>query len=145
VATIDDLQRRRVEFVARRRVLKGELTKLAADIAAIDRVARMVDADYRPEIAPRGRPPKTEGAKHPFAPGEMVGAALSALRSLDRPASSAECAQAMLSALGGTMDEEVLVTLTNRVSALLAQKADGGQVLRAGHGNGRQVLWAIAR
>lgn len=142
---MDDLQRKRAEFVARRRVLKGELTRLAADIAAIDRVARMVDPDYRPETTPRGRPAKVEGAKHPFAPGEMVGAALNALRSLDRPASSGECAQAMLSALGAPANDEVLATLTNRVSALLAQKAEGGQVLRAGNGNGRQVLWKIAR
>ena len=116
---------------------------LAADIAAIDRVARMVDPDYRPETAPRGR--QVKGAKHPFAPGEMVGAALSALRSLARPASSGECARTMLSARGASIDDEVLVTLTNRVSALLAQKADSGQVLRAGNGDGRQVLWAIAR
>lgn len=142
---MDDLQRRRAEFVARRRVLKGELTRLAADIAAIDRVARMVDQGYRPETAARGRPAKAESAKHPFAPGQMVGAALTALRSLDRPASSGERAQAMLATLDAPVDDDVLATLTNRVSALLAQKAEGGQVLRAGQGTGRQVLWAIAR
>ena len=145
LATIDDLQMRRAEFVARRRVLKGELTRLAADIVASDRVARMVDPDYRPETAPRGRPPKAEGTKHSFASGEMVRAALNALRSLNRPASSGECVRAMLSTLGASIDDGVLVTLTNRVSALLAQKAEGGQVLRAGHGTDRQVFRAIAQ
>jgi hypothetical protein len=36
-------------MVARRRALKAEMTKLASDITAIDRVMTMLDPTYAPE------------------------------------------------------------------------------------------------
>ena len=52
-------------LVARRRELKGELTRLAADISAIDRVTRMLDPDHQPKAEPSGVRPSpgfTRGA-----------------------------------------------------------------------------------
>ena len=43
------------------------------------------------------------------------------------------------------VDGETMATVVNRVSALLGQKAGGRQIERAGHGDGRQVMWQIAR
>jgi len=42
-------------LIARRRELKGELTRLAADISAIDRVTRMLDPGYQPKVDPSRR------------------------------------------------------------------------------------------
>jgi len=143
--TIDGLLQRRTELVARRRKLKGELTQLAADTTAIDRVIRMIDPDYKFEQPTRVPATHSGGAGiNPFPAGQMVPAALEALRKLDRPVTSSECAEAMLEALGIPDDDSVLTSVTNRVSALLSQKAESGQVMRSGV-NGRQVLWEIQR
>ena len=136
---------KRGELVARRRELKGELTRLAGDITAIDRVLRILDADYWPEAALRSGRSLRGGPPNPFARGEMVSATLDALRSLDRPVTSSECASAMLAKRGILADEKVLAQVNNSVSALLAQKAERGLVARAGNGQGRQVLWKAVR
>ena len=143
-AEVGSLLEKRRELMARRRSLKGELTRIAADIAAIDRVMRMVDEDYRPEPPnrlPSGRP---TAAGNPFKAGEMVVAMLDALRTVGRPVRSTECAEAMLSKVGHPADDATLAGVANRVSAVLAQKVQSGQVERAGNGTGRQVLWRIA-
>jgi uncharacterized metal-binding protein len=75
----------------------------------------------------------------------MVTAALDALRSLDRPVTSSECASAMLAKRGIQADESMVAQVTNSVSALLAQKAERGLVARAGTGQERQVLWQVVR
>lgn len=143
--SMDGLLEKRRELMSRRRQLKGELTRLAADVAAIDRVFRMMDPDYRPEAPEKTFPDRHTSAKNPFQPGKMTVAMLEALRLLDRPVTSAECATAMLSNGGFDVDGETMAVVVNRVSALLGQKAGGGQIERVGHGDGRQVLWQVAR
>ena len=143
--SMDRLLEKRRELMARRRQLKGELTRLGADVADIDRVFRMVEPDYRPETPDKTSPNRHASAKNPFPPGKMTVAMLEALRLLDRPVTSAECATAMLANGGFDVDGETTATVVNRVSALLGQKAGEGQIERAGHGEGRQVLWRIVR
>lgn len=143
--TSDELIGKRRELVARRRELKSELTRLAGDITALDRVLRILEPEYRPEALLKPSRPSRGGLPSPFAKGEMAAAALNALRSFDRPASSSECASAMLAERGILADEKILLQVTNSVSALLAQKAERGLVARAGNGQGRQVLWRVAR
>ena len=143
--SMDELLEKRRELIARRRQLKGELTRLAADISAIDRVFRIVEPDYRPEIPDKTPTSRPTSARNPFPPGKMTVAMLEAMRLLDRPVTSAECAEAMLANGGFDVDGETMATVANRVSALLGQKAGGGQIERAGHGDGRQVLWRVAR
>jgi hypothetical protein len=134
----DELLVKRGEFVARRRVLKGELTKLAADIAAIDRVIRMVDPDHQTVEQQVERK-----AISPFVSGELTPAALEALRKLG-PTTSSACAEAILSAKGMPTDPATVAHVANRVSAIFSQKANNGQVSRAGSGTGRQLIWQIA-
>lgn len=143
-AAMDGLMAKRRECMARRRELKGELTRLTADIAAIDRVFRMVDSTYRPEAPVRAVTAQPRSACNPFPPGKMAPAMLGALRRLDKPVTSMECAAAMLSDSGFASDD-TLATVANRVSALLSQKSASGQVERAGNGHGRQMLWQVAR
>ena len=141
---VDELLAKRRELVARRRTLKGELTGLAADISAIDRVLGMLDASYRPEAPIRSVRTHSTTASNPFPQGGMVPAMLDALRKMAKPVTSVECAEAMLASGGFEADADTLAAVSNRVSALLAQKVASGQVERAGNGHGRQVLWRIA-
>lgn len=139
----EELQERRRERVDRCRELKAELTRLKREIGALDEVLLMLDPSYRAEAArPNRRGPPTA---MPFQRGEMPAAALEALRTIGRPASSAECARAMLAAKGIADDEPLQAQVAARVTALLSQKATVGQVRRAGNGDGRQVLWQIDR
>ena len=138
----DELVGKRREMVARRRDLKAELTKLARDIAALDRVLCILDPAYRPEAARTNQ--RRGSGTNIFGFGEMTSAALDASRQLGHPASVAECAKAMLQAKQIT-DDGAVAKLTPKVSAVFAQKAAAGQVRRAGNGDGRQVLWEIAR
>lgn len=141
---MDALLEKRREIMDRRRQLKGELTRLGADLAAIDRVFRIIDPGYRsdaPNMTSKNRP---ANSKNPFPSGKMTSAMLEAMRLLDRPVTSAECATAMLADNSFEVDGETLATVVNRVSALLGQKAATGQIERAGYGEGRQVLWRIA-
>lgn len=142
---MDGLLAKRRECMARRRELKGELTRLTADIAAIDRVFRMVDSTYHPEAPVRAVTAQPRSACNPFRPGKMAPAMLDVLRRLDRPVTSMECAAAMLTDGGFASDDDTLATVANRVSALLSQKSASGQVERAGNGHGRQVLWQVTR
>ncbi len=141
---VDGLLAKRREFITRRRTLKGELTGLAADISAIDRVLGMLDPDYRPEAPVRSVQIRPAAAGNPFPRGGMVVAMLNALRKMAKPVTSVECAEAMLASGGFDADADTLAAIANRVSALLAQKAASGQVERAGNGQGRQLLWRIA-
>ena len=127
-------------LVARRRKLKGELTKLAADISAIDRVTRMLDPDHQPKAEPSRR----QAVTGLYPRGVLTAAALEVLRRIGRPATSVECGTAILEAKGRTNDPELLGQVVNRVSAIFSQKAEAGQVRRAGNGEGRQLLWEIA-
>jgi hypothetical protein len=61
-----------------------------------------------------------------------------------KPVTSVECAEALLASGGSEADANTLAAVSNRVSALLAQKVASGLVERAGNGHGRQVLWRIA-
>lgn len=85
VASMDGLLEKRRELMARRRQLKGELTRLGADVAAIDRVFRMMDPVYRPETPDKTSPNRHSSARNPFPPGKMTVAMLEAMRMLDRP------------------------------------------------------------
>lgn len=141
---IGGLLEKRRELMEGRRRLKGELTRIAADIAAIDRVMRMVDEEYRPEPSNRLTSGRPTAAGNPFKAGEMVVAMLDASRTAGRPVTSVECAGEMLAKAGHAADDATLAGVANRVSALLAQKVQSGQVERAGQANGRQVLWKVA-
>lgn len=105
---------------------------------------KLLDPTYRPE--PEYTNPR-RGSAHggPFRHGEMTAAALEALRTLKRPASSAECAAAMLKRKGIGGDPDRQATLTSRVSAVFAQKADTGQIRHISNGDARNVLWEVAR
>lgn len=129
-------------MVGRRRDLKTELTKLAREIAALDRVLCLQDPAYRPEAARTNQ--RRGSGPNLFGFGEMTSAALGALRRLERPASVAECAKAMLESKQ-IFDDQGVTKLASKVSAVFAQKAVTGQVRRVGNGDGRQVLWEIAR
>ena len=135
-----EILEKRSGLLARRRELKGELTRLAADIAAIDRVTRMLDPDHQPKADPSRR----QAASGLYPRGELTAAALDTLRRITRPATSVECGTAILEAKGRAHDAELLGQVVNRVSAIFSQKADAGQVRRAGNGEGRQLLWEIA-
>lgn len=137
---LSEILEKRAGLVARRRELKGELTRLAADISAIDRVTRMLDPDYLPKADPSRR--QAASGLHPR--GELTVAALETLRRIGRPATSAECGVAILEAKGQANDPELLGQVVNRVSAIFSQKAEAGQVRRAENGEGRQLLWEIA-
>jgi hypothetical protein len=141
-AANDELVRKRREIIARRRDLKAELTKLARDVAAVDRVLVMLDPDYRPERSHTNV--RRISQPSPFGFGEMTEAALDALRRLGRPVSAAECAKAMLEAKQ-ISDAQVVLKLTSKVAAVFAQKATLGQLRRSSNGDGRHVLWEINR
>lgn len=137
---LEILEKRSV-LVARRRELKGELTWLAADISAIDRVTRMLHPDHPSKADPSRR----QAASGLYPRGELAVAALETLRRIGRPATSAECGAAILEAKGRTDDPDLLGQVVNRVSAIFSQKAEAGQVRRAGNGEGRQLLWKTRR
>ena len=139
-SVLTEILEKRSGLVARRRELKGELTRLAADISAIDRVTRMLDPDHQPKADPCRR----QAVTGLYPRGELTVAALETLRRIGRPATSVECGTAILEAKGRTADPELLGQVVNRVSAIFSQKADAGQVRRAGNGEGRQLLWEIA-
>lgn len=140
-ATVALVEKRR-ELVARRREIKAELTKLARDIGALDRVLAMLEPGYQPEVGRANRPRGAFGPA-PFGPGEMTSAALSALRELGRPATTSECADAMLVAKGLLPDETVRAGLASKVATVFAQKARAGKLSRVGNDDGRKVLWQI--
>ena len=142
-ATIELTEKRR-ELVARRREIKSELTKLARDVAAIDRVLAMLEPGYQPE-GDRPNRPRTAAGRGPFKQGEMTSAALSALREFGRPASTVECAEAMLEAKGMAGDEAAKARLASKVATVFAQKAAAGKLHRIANGDGRKVLWHIER
>lgn len=135
-----EILEKRSGLVARRRELKGELTRLAADICAIDRVTRMLDPDHHPKADPSRR----QAVTGLYPRGELTAAALATLRRIGRPATSVECGTAILEAKGRTANPGLLGQVVNRVSAIFSQKAEVGQVRRAGNGEGRQLLWEIA-
>ena len=141
---VSSLLNKRRGLMARRREIKGELTRLSADIAAIDRVMRMLGENYRAEAPNRLPPDRPTAAGNPFRAGEMVVAMLNAMRQAGKPVTSAECARAMLAQSGHATDEGTLLTVTSRVSALLSQRVQSGHVERAGNGEGRQLPWRIA-
>ena len=138
---LEALAEKRRACIARRVALKGELTRLASDIAAIDRVMQMINPDLAaPAVEKPARGASGDGM---FGPGGTTAAALDALRRLGR-ATSADCAAAMLVAQGIEADPKLTVKLASRVSAICAQKAAVGQVRRCGNGDGRQVIWESA-
>ena len=139
-SVLTEILEKRSGLVARRRELKGELTRLAADISAIDRVTRMLDPDHQPKADPSRR----QAVTGLYPRGKLTAAALDTLRRIGRPATSVECGTAILEAKGRTADSELLGQVVNRVSAIFSQKAEAGQVRRAGNGEGRQLLWEIA-
>ena len=97
---------------------------------------------------PRTRPRRNRhsSARNPFPPGKMTVAMLEAMRMLDRPVTSAECATAMLTNGGFDVDGgNHGHGRQPRVGPARASKAGGGQIERAGHGEGRQVLWRVAQ
>lgn len=143
VSATDELLGRRCDLVAQRRDLKARLTGLAQDIAALDKVLRILDPAYSPEAGRTNR--RGAAVENPFGHGEMTAAALAALRGFGRPATSAECARAMLSANGANDDGATQAQIASRVTAVFSQKAAPGQVRRAGNGDGRQALWETAR
>ena len=141
--TASALLAKRNELVARRRDLKGDLTKLARDIAALDRVMALLEPSYQAE-APRPNRARGRGGPSPFGHGEMTSAALFALRELGT-ATTSECAAAMLAAKGLAEDEPSRSRLASKVAAVFGQKEAAGQLRRAANGDGRQVRWEVAR
>jgi hypothetical protein len=139
-AVLDEILEKRNGLVARKRELKTELTRLAADISAIDRVVLMLDPGHEARVPPVHRQ-KQSGL---YPRGELTIAALETLRKFGRPATSAECGAAILEARGQTPEPDMLAQLVNRVSAVFSQKVEAGQVRRAGNAEGRQLLWEIA-
>jgi len=134
---------KRNESVARRRDLKGELTKLARDIAALDRVMALLEPGFQAE-APRPNRARAPGGPNPFGHGEMTAAALAALRELGT-ATTSECAGAMLAAKGLAEDESTRSRLASKLAAVFIQKEASGQLRRAANGDGRQGRWEVAR
>ena len=51
-AVLDEILEKRSALVARKRELKTELTRLAADISAIDRVVLMLDPGHEARVPP---------------------------------------------------------------------------------------------
>ena len=141
--TYEELAGVRRSMIAQRRELKAGLTKLARDIAALDRVMSLVNPGHVPEAGHVNR--RGMHGANPFGQGETTSTALASLRQIGRPATSAECADAMLKAKGVPTDEALRTRTANRVTALFSHKAVTGQVRRAGVGDGRQILWEIAR
>ena len=131
-------------MVARRRALKAEMTKLASDITAIDRVMTMLDPAYVPE-ANRANRTRSKGGSKLFGWGEMTPAALEALRLVGKPATSVEVAAAMMVKKGVSPDDDAQVELAGKVTSAFIAKAASGQIRRVGNGDGRQVTWEIAR
>ena len=140
----DELLEKRRGLVEDRRALKAKLTKLSRDVAAVDHVLLLLDPTYKPEAEHANRR-GFAGADHPFKHGEMTAAALEALRALAKPASTAECATAMLERRGLASDTALHAQVVSRVSTVFAQKAAAGQIRRVSNGDARQVRWEIAR
>lgn len=140
----DELVSRRRDMVARRRALKAEMTKLASDITAIDRVMTMLDPAYVPE-ANRANRKRSTGSSKLFGWGEMTPAALEALRLVGKPATSAEVAAAIMAGKGVGADDDTQAELAGKVTSAFVAKAASGQVRRVGNGDGKQVLWEVAR
>jgi hypothetical protein len=141
---VDELQEKRRGLVEDRRALKTKLTALSRDMAAVDRVLLMLDPTSKPQ-APRANRRSPAGADTPFKHGEMTAAALEALRTLARPASSSECATAMLERKGLESDTTLHAQVVSCVSTVFAQKAAAGQIRRVSNGDARQVRWEVAR
>ena len=142
--TASALLAKRDELLTRRRDLKGELTKLARDIAALDRVMVLLEPGYQAE-APRPNRARGPGGPNPFGHGEMTAAALDALRELGRPATTSECADTMLAAKGLAGNELARAKLASKVATVFVQKEATGQLRRAANGDGRQARWEVAR
>lgn len=140
----DPLKQKRRELMTRKRQLKTELTRITTDISAIDRVLVLMDPAYQPEAPILSVVARPTSAGNPFDAGAIVPAMLDALRTFNKPVTASDCAQAMLKRAGHPVDHGILATVANRVSALLGQKAERGQVRRVGNGEGRALLWAIA-
>jgi hypothetical protein len=141
---MDEFLEKRPGLVEERRVLKTKLTKLSRDMAALYCVLLMLDPAHEPPAAHANRRGPS-GVEHPFRHGEMTAAALEALRTLARPASTAECATAMLERKGLAGDAALHALVVSRVSTVFAQKAAAGQIRRVSNGDARQVHWEVAR
>lgn len=141
---MDELLEKRHGLVEDRRALKTKLTELSRDMAAVDRVLLMLDPTSNPPAGHANRRTPT-GTDHAFKHGEMTAATLEALRTLAGPASTAECATAMLERKGMASDTALHAQIVSRVSTVFAQKAATGQIRRVSNGDARQVRWEVAR
>ncbi len=75
----------------------------------------------------------------------MTVAALKPLRQFGHPASATGCARVMLSRKGVPKDDPRATSIAFKMAAILSRKAASGQVRRIGNGDGRHVVWEIAR
>lgn len=137
----DELLTRRQRLVAHCRALKTELTKAKRGIGALDAVLRMESPDYKPDAPAANHRPG--GSQVYFGHGQLVAAALEALRTMEGPASATDCARLILTDRG--MPDTELSRLSTKVASTFGQKAATGQVERINNGDGRSVLWRIAR
>lgn len=139
----NELLYRRSGLLARKKELRAEIKTIDGDIVAIERVLRILDPNALALEPPRPRRRKT--ADGLFADGELTTGTLTALRDLGKPSTSAECAAALVASKGIPADDRRMPEITNRVSSSLNDLTKKGRVRRLGNGDGRTVLWEVAR
>ncbi len=113
-----------------------DMNRLAADVAAIDRVLRLFDPNLRVEEIKALAFYKPEGWAEPGQVNRLV---LDVLRRAGEPVTAAYIVEAVSSDLGGSE-----LRNKRRVAKVLGRLRERGLVRSAGS-NGLPLLWEIAR
>lgn len=140
-AVLPALVTRRAELSGRIGAMQGELQQLHADLASLDAVIRQFDPEYDlGSIRPKYR-------RAPAAAefGAMSRAVLDILRRAGGPLPARDIAERIIDERGlNKADRALTRIMAKRVDMALRYQRTNGMVREAG-GDGREVLWEVAR
>lgn len=141
---VRELLTKREEMQERRRALLVEVAAVDADLAALDRVLRLLNPAYAPADPPRKRRKTGTALNGLFADENVTTLVLEALRTAESPMTSRDCAEVLAARKQVSADDERFPDIVNRISSTLGNLASRSRVRRTAV-NGREVLWEVAR
>lgn len=137
---LNGLVAKRAEIAGRLEANQQQHLRLTSDLKVIDEAIRLFepDVDLAAVRAKPVRPP------HAAASGEVTPAIFDALRTSDRPLTSAELARTIMQRRGLDLDDAALARIVRaRVGACLAAKRRRGLVV-SHPVQGRKIAWRLA-
>jgi len=139
---VNGLVRKRGELAGEIRATQESLTKLIADLEAVDSALAVVAPDMEVEsIRPKMFRPPSDWANR----GQMSRMVLHILRTAREPLTTKEiAAQMLLERALDTNDAKLLTLMVRRVGSALRHQRDKGNAVSA-DGVGNYLLWEIER